>query len=65
MLLEDIDYLFKQQIDDGEQRLYFMLIDGDYKLIERHPVERRDELAATLDSFVFDGYSGKLPRFRK
>ena len=38
MILEDLEYIFKPQIEEGTTKLYFMLIDGaDLKEVYRHP----------------------------
>ena len=31
MILEDLEYIFKPQIDEGTTKMYFMLIDGEHK----------------------------------
>lgn len=65
MRLEDLQYIFEYQIEEGTEKLYFMLIDGDsFPVIERHPAEDLEGLLPMLDNFQYDGRPG-LPRFRK
>jgi len=65
MILEDLEYIFKPQIDEGTTKLYFMLIDGEYKYIERHPVNDLLTLLPMLDSFQYAGTVEHIPRFIK
>lgn len=66
MILSDLDYIFKPQLDDNEEKLYYMLIDGNYSLVERYDTYKMAELIYCLDNFIFDGYiSGKMPKFIK
>ena len=63
MILEDLEYIFKPQIDEGTTKLYFMLIDGDHKVIERCPVGELESLLTMLDCFQYGGTVEKMPRF--
>ena len=65
MTLEDLAYIFKQQIAEGTTLLYFMLVDGDYKLVERHPAEDMESLLPMLDSLQYVGTEARMPRFVK
>jgi hypothetical protein len=65
MILEDLEYIFKNQVNEGTDSLYFMLIDGDHKLIQRHPADNIDTLLPMLDSFQYSGTVERLPRFTK
>jgi hypothetical protein len=65
MIKEDLEYIFKQQIDQGIQKLYFMLIDGDYKIIERYPVNDLAGLLPMLDCFQYNDAEADIPRFIK
>ena len=65
MILEDLEYIFKPQVNEGTDSLYFMLIDGDHKLIQRHPADNIDTLLPMLDSFQYSGTVERLPRFTK
>ena len=65
MILEDLEYIFKNQVNEGTDSLYFMLIDGDHKLIQRHPADNIDALLPMLDSFQYSGTVERLPRFTK
>ena len=37
MTVEDLVHIFEPQIAEGTTKLYFMLVDGERKFIERHP----------------------------
>jgi len=64
MILEDLEYIFKPQIDEGTIKLYFMLIDGDtLKEIYRHPASEIASLVLMLDNFQYCGAEGRMPRF--
>lgn len=45
--------------------LYFMLEEENYKVIERHNVNKLDELLLILDNFVYNGSNGGMPLFVK
>jgi hypothetical protein len=65
MTLEDLEYIFEYQIEEGTTKLYFMLIDGDaMPVIERHPVENLAGLLPMLGSFQYVGHN-IMPRFKK
>ena len=52
MTLEDLHYIFEYQIEEGTEKLYFMLTDGDsHPLIQRHPSDDLAGLLPMLDSF--------------
>jgi len=63
MILEDLQYIFKPQIDEGTDSLYFMLVVGEYKLIQRHPAVDMPSLLPMLDSFQYGGTVERMPRF--
>jgi hypothetical protein len=63
MILEDLEYIFKPQINEGTTSLYFMLIDGDHKLIQRHPASDIASLVPVLDNFQYAGTVERMPRF--
>jgi hypothetical protein len=65
MILEDLEHIFKNQVNEGTTSLYYMLIDGDHKLIQRHPADNIDTLLPMLDSFQYTGTVERLPRFTK
>jgi len=65
MTLEDLQHIFKKQIAEGTDKLYFMLVDGAaMPMIERHPAEDLEGLLPMLDSFQYTGHT-LMPRFRK
>jgi hypothetical protein len=65
MTLEDLQHIFDRQIEDGTEKLYFMLVDGDaMPVIERHPAEDLEGLLPMLSSFEYAG-NEVMPRFRK
>lgn len=65
MLIEDLHHIFKNQIDAKEKLLYFMLIDNDYKVIERHPMDDLAGLLPMLSCFTYSGADAGMPRFKK
>ena len=66
MTLEDLQHIFDRQIEDGTERLYFMLVDGDrLPVVERHPAEDLAGLLPMLSSFEYAGSGAGMPRFRK
>jgi hypothetical protein len=65
MILEDLEYIFKPQISEGTTKLYFMLIDGEHKVIERHAASDIESLVPMLDSFQYAGTEICIPRFVK
>jgi hypothetical protein len=65
MTLEDLEYIFKPQIEEGTTKLYFMLIDGEHKVIERHDASDMVSLVPMLDNFQYAGTEGRMPRFVK
>ena len=65
MILEDLEYIFKPQVDEGTTKLYFMLVDGEHKMIERHAASDIESLVPMLDSFQYAGAEIRIPRFVK
>jgi hypothetical protein len=65
MTLEDLQHIFEYQIEEGTEKLYFMLTDGDgHPLIQRHPSDDLAGLLPMLDSFQYTGHN-IMPRFTK
>ena len=65
MNLEDLEYIFGYQIEEGTENLYFMLTDGErLPLIQRHPADKLADLLPMLDSFQYAG-NDVMPRFTK
>jgi hypothetical protein len=65
MTLEDLEFIFQNQIEEGTEKLYFMLVDGDrLPVVERHPA---DDLAGLLPMLSHFQYAGNetMPRFVK
>jgi hypothetical protein len=65
MTIDDVKHIFKDQISSGTDKLWFMLCDKDYQLIERHNPDNLDELTILLDNFTYCGSNGDMPRFVK
>jgi hypothetical protein len=67
MTLEDLEYIFANQIAEGTEKLYFMLVDlGNMPIIERHPTADLEGLLPMLSHFQYAGLSGaRMPRFVK
>lgn len=65
MTMEDLQYIFDNQIEEGTEKLYFMLVDGDrLPVIQRHPSNKLDDLLPMLDSFQYVG-NEIMPKFVK
>jgi hypothetical protein len=65
MTLEDLQYIFDHQIEEGTEKLYFMLVDGDrLPVVQRHPAEDLAGLLPMLSSFEYTGHN-VMPRFKK
>ena len=66
MTIEDLQYIFDHQIEEGTEKLYFMLADGDrLPIVERHPADDLAGLLPMLDSFHYSGSAAGMPRFKK
>jgi hypothetical protein len=66
MTIEDLEHIFQNQIEEGTEKLYFMLRDGDaMTVIERHPAEDLAGLLPMLDCFHYAGSGAGMPRFTK
>lgn len=65
MIIDDLQYIFKKQIDNGVDNLYYMLTDGDYSMIDRHPSTKLPSLLTMLDDFQYAGSRAGMPRFVK
>jgi hypothetical protein len=63
MILEDLEYIFKPQINEGTTSLYYMLVVGEYKLIQRHLASDMASLVPVLDNFQYAGTVERMPRF--
>ena len=65
MTLEDLEHIFEYQIEEGTNKLYFMLIEDDrLPVICRHPADKLSDLLPMLDSFQYAG-NETMPRFKK
>jgi len=66
MIIEDLEHIFQNQIEEGTEKLYFMLVDGArLPLIQRHPADDLAGLLPMLDSFHYAGSGAGMPRFKK
>ena len=66
MTIEDLEHVFHTQIEEGTEKLYFMLKDGDaMSIIERHPAEDLAGLLPMLGHFQYAGSGAGMPRFKK
>jgi hypothetical protein len=66
MTLEDLQHIFDRQIEEGTEKLYFMLVDGDrLPVVERHPSNDLAGLLPMLSSFEYAGSPAGMPRFKK
>ena len=66
MTIEDLEHIFQNQIEEGTEKLYFMLADGDrLPVVQRHPADDLAGLLPMLDSFQYAGSDAGMPRFTK
>ena len=65
MTIEDLEYIFKPQIEEGTTKLYFMLIDGDHTEIMRQESNELATLLSLLDNFQYSGSDAGMPRCPK
>jgi hypothetical protein len=66
MTIEDLEYIFEYQVEEGTTKLYFMLVDqGKMPIIERHPSNNLAGLLPMLSSFEYAGSDAGMPRFVK
>lgn len=72
MTLEDLQHIFQPQIDEGTEKLYYMLedaFDPDTNSITatvmRHDVSDIASLLPMLDGFQYAGTKSRMPRFAK
>ena len=68
MNIEDLRHIFKPQLDQiagSDVKLFYMLVDGEKKLVDRHSADDLENLLTTLDNFQYNGSEGGIPRFVK
>ena len=66
MTLDDLEHIFQNQIEEGTEKLYFMLADGDrLPVVQRHPADDLAGLLPMLSSFEYAGSGAGMPRFQK
>ena len=68
MNIDDLQYIFRNQISSGETKLVYLLEDGGYKLMDRCLLTELDSMVIMLSSFMFNDYvdgNKIIPRFSK
>lgn len=68
MTVEDLEHIFRVQIDQNMNhtvKLFFLLQDGEHKMIERHPADDLTGLLPMLSHFQYADNMGNIPRFIK
>lgn len=66
MKLEDLQHIFKEQLEQqSDISLFYMIEEKQYKAVLRHPVDDLVGLLPMLDNFAFTSHHGKIPRFTK
>jgi hypothetical protein len=66
MRLEDLQYIFNDQIQEGTTLLYFMVSDSpNHSQIVRHSVDDLCNLVPFLDCYQYTGTDCRIPRFVK
>lgn len=64
MNIEDLQYIFKAQINEGTPILYFALVDNNRMIPKSCAVTELNQMLLLLDNFVFSQYEpGHIPRF--
>ena len=63
MMIEDLEYIFEPQLKEGTSKLYFMLEDNKYKVVERHPADDLEGLIPMLSNFSYSGMTSNMPKF--
>jgi len=67
MNIDDLKYIFRNEIEGKDKHVYFMLedADDDYdNTVIQHPAEELEDLVPLLDCFIYEG-TDQMPRFRK
>jgi len=71
MTVEDLEHIFRHQLhpekpEEREENLYYMIIEGSTKLVNRFDYNKGfDQLLPLLDNFIFEGYKDRMPYFVK
>ena len=65
MLLEDLQHIFKPQIDQSWAKLRFLLIENNLQLVHLHAVDDLAGLMPQLDQFQYQESAPLAPRFVK
>jgi hypothetical protein len=65
MLLEDLQHIFKPQIDQSWAKLRFLLIENNLQLVHLHAVDDLAGLVPQLDQFQYREADPLAPRFYK
>lgn len=71
MTLEDLKHIFSPQIEAAKAanipdiNLYYILVEGEFKMVDRHPMNTIEELLPVLSSFQYVDSSNNMPRFIK
>lgn len=65
MNIDDLKYIFKDQLVHSEEKLFYMLVDKGTNTICRNSVDELESLVDMLSCFVYTGNEGHIPRFTK
>lgn len=66
MTLDDLEHIFKPQLEQGGSApLFWMIQEGNTKIIERGDRLALDDLAVGLGAFTYNGTIAGMPRFVK
>jgi len=65
MQLEDLQHIFKHQIDKGTSKLRFMLVENNLQHVHLHNTDDLAGLLPLLDNFQYVESDVLTPRFYK
>jgi len=68
MILEDLKHIFKPQLDEitsEEDKLFYILREGNHVTVKSHSANDLENLLTTLDNFHHSGNYKDMPRFTK
>lgn len=64
MTIQDITFLFKDQLENTDKHIFFIVSDNGTSEVIKHTKDKLDDLVLFLDNFIPDGKSF-IPRFIK
>jgi hypothetical protein len=66
MTIDDLQHIFKPQLQSGgSSKLFWLIQEGGTKIIERGDPDHLDDIAVGLSAFTYNGTIAGMPRFVK